>query len=53
MYAIRSYYGLGKRLDEESTQFPPVLTLQYHKAQGMRYGENPHQNAAFYVEKVV
>jgi phosphoribosylaminoimidazolecarboxamide formyltransferase/IMP cyclohydrolase len=29
------------------------LTLQYRKAQGMRYGENPHQGAAFYVERDV
>jgi phosphoribosylaminoimidazolecarboxamide formyltransferase/IMP cyclohydrolase len=28
--------------------FPEVLTLQWEKAQPMRYGENPHQSAAFY-----
>ena len=28
--------------------FPDKLTLTYEKAQTMRYGENPHQNAAFY-----
>jgi phosphoribosylaminoimidazolecarboxamide formyltransferase / IMP cyclohydrolase len=28
--------------------FPQVLTLQFTKTQDMRYGENPHQNAAFY-----
>jgi phosphoribosylaminoimidazolecarboxamide formyltransferase/IMP cyclohydrolase len=44
---------LGKRLGEEDALFPPVLTLQYRKAQGMRYGENPHQGAAFYVEREV
>ena len=32
-------------------QFPATLNLQYQHAQEMRYGENPHQNAAFYVEK--
>jgi phosphoribosylaminoimidazolecarboxamide formyltransferase/IMP cyclohydrolase len=42
---------LGRRLDGESTDFPPTLTLQFKKAQGMRYGENPHQKAAFYVER--
>jgi phosphoribosylaminoimidazolecarboxamide formyltransferase / IMP cyclohydrolase len=42
---------LGKKTAEENAEFPPTLTLQYQKAQGMRYGENPHQNAAFYVEK--
>lgn len=30
--------------------FPETLTLTYEKAQEMRYGENPHQNAAFYKE---
>lgn len=28
--------------------FPEQLTLGYRKVQGMRYGENPHQPAAFY-----
>ena len=37
-------------LDGESkpTLFPDRLTLQWEKAQPMRYGENPHQAAAFY-----
>ena len=30
--------------------FPAVLTLQFGKTQDMRYGENPHQAAAFYRE---
>ena len=29
-------------------EFPSVFTLQLHKAQDLRYGENPHQSAAFY-----
>ena len=29
--------------------FPDSLTLTFDKAQSMRYGENPHQQAAFYV----
>jgi phosphoribosylaminoimidazolecarboxamide formyltransferase/IMP cyclohydrolase len=29
-------------------RFPQVLGLQFHKLQDMRYGENPHQSAAFY-----
>ncbi len=44
---------LGKRLGEEDAEFPPTLTFQFKKAQGMRYGENPHQKAAFYVERDV
>ncbi len=30
--------------------FPPTLSLQYQQVQTMRYGENPHQQAAFYTE---
>lgn len=30
--------------------FPPSLNLQFQRQQAMRYGENPHQAAAFYVE---
>lgn len=30
--------------------FPETLTLTFEKAQDMRYGENPHQNAVFYKE---
>jgi len=37
--AIANYLSQGK-----------TLTLQYQKVQTMRYGENPHQKAAFYVE---
>jgi phosphoribosylaminoimidazolecarboxamide formyltransferase/IMP cyclohydrolase len=31
--------------------FPPVLTLAFERVYGLRYGENPHQKAAFYVER--
>jgi phosphoribosylaminoimidazolecarboxamide formyltransferase/IMP cyclohydrolase len=33
-----------------NTEFPETLNLQFHHIQSMRYGENPHQNAAFYQE---
>jgi phosphoribosylaminoimidazolecarboxamide formyltransferase/IMP cyclohydrolase len=32
-------------------EFPDRLNLQYRLAQTLRYGENPHQAAAFYVER--
>lgn len=32
-------------------QFPNTMQMVYEKAQGLRYGENPHQQAAFYREK--
>jgi phosphoribosylaminoimidazolecarboxamide formyltransferase/IMP cyclohydrolase len=41
---------LGKRVDAESVDFPSALTFQYQRTEIMRYGENPHQKAAFYVE---
>ncbi|MGZ8247451.1 bifunctional phosphoribosylaminoimidazolecarboxamide formyltransferase/IMP cyclohydrolase [Methylomagnum sp.] len=44
--AISTY--LGKV--EGSEAFPDPLVLRFNHAQGMRYGENPHQRAAFYVE---
>ncbi|WP_243648752.1 bifunctional phosphoribosylaminoimidazolecarboxamide formyltransferase/IMP cyclohydrolase [Hazenella coriacea] len=31
-------------------QFPEQLTVTYRKQQGLRYGENPHQQASFYRE---
>ncbi|MDX1668370.1 MAG: bifunctional phosphoribosylaminoimidazolecarboxamide formyltransferase/IMP cyclohydrolase, partial [Limnobacter sp.] len=31
-------------------EYPQVHSLQVHKVQDMRYGENPHQSAAFYRE---
>jgi phosphoribosylaminoimidazolecarboxamide formyltransferase/IMP cyclohydrolase len=34
-----------------SIQFPETLNLQFYHHQALRYGENPHQNAAFYREK--
>src|SRR5712671_601912 len=37
-------------LDEKKNrrEYPEVLTLQFNKLQDLRYGENPHQSAAFY-----
>jgi phosphoribosylaminoimidazolecarboxamide formyltransferase / IMP cyclohydrolase len=32
------------------TEYPAVFNLQLTKTQDMRYGENPHQSAAFYRE---
>ena len=34
----------------ERVAFPRTFNAQFLKAQDMRYGENPHQQAAFYVE---
>ena len=42
--AIANYLG------QEEGGFSNTLNLQFVKSQAMRYGENPHQNAAFYKE---
>ena len=34
--------------DRKRHAYPEILSLQFHKLQHMRYGENPHQSAAFY-----
>jgi len=39
-----------QKADEGSAIFSDTYSLQFNKAQVMRYGENPHQSAAFYVE---
>jgi len=36
--------------DDEKTRFPNILTLHFEKVQNLRYGENPHQEGAFYGE---
>jgi phosphoribosylaminoimidazolecarboxamide formyltransferase/IMP cyclohydrolase len=42
---------LGTRADAEKPEaFPPSLHLAFERRQGLRYGENPHQDAALYVE---
>lgn len=45
--------GYLSSLDEHGGRefFPGVLGLQFEKKQDLRYGENPHQRAAFYVER--
>ncbi len=45
--AIANYLG---GLESGDMQFPPTLSMQFEKRQTMRYGENPHQKAAFYAE---
>ncbi|MGV6858573.1 MAG: bifunctional phosphoribosylaminoimidazolecarboxamide formyltransferase/IMP cyclohydrolase [bacterium] len=36
--------------DDKSDRFPRTFNTQFNKAQSLRYGENPHQSAAFYTE---
>ncbi len=45
--AIASYLS-SLEADGARRAYPDVLSLQLAKLQDMRYGENPHQSAAFY-----
>jgi phosphoribosylaminoimidazolecarboxamide formyltransferase/IMP cyclohydrolase len=54
---ISNYLGALQPGAEEATAsvpvrepYPAVYSLQLNKTQDMRYGENPHQSAAFYRE---
>ncbi len=47
--AIANY--LGTRLGGDISEFPRTINLQFHQVQTMRYGENPHQKAAFFSER--
>lgn len=40
-----------KKAKEENKEFPAELKLDFLKIQELRYGENPHQKAAFYRER--
>jgi phosphoribosylaminoimidazolecarboxamide formyltransferase/IMP cyclohydrolase len=47
--AISNYLG-AIDLSGEQADFPNTINLQFRQVQAMRYGENPHQRAAFFVE---
>ncbi|MBT8120496.1 MAG: bifunctional phosphoribosylaminoimidazolecarboxamide formyltransferase/IMP cyclohydrolase [Gammaproteobacteria bacterium] len=47
---IANYLGRIKE-DGAMDELPRTINLQFNKIQEMRYGENPHQHAAFYSEK--
>ena len=48
--AISNY--LGKRLDGDVlSDFPRTANFQFSRSSVMRYGENPHQSAAFYTDR--
>jgi phosphoribosylaminoimidazolecarboxamide formyltransferase/IMP cyclohydrolase len=47
--AIANYFG--QRVPGGSEGFPRTLNLSFSQVEAMRYGENPHQRAAFYRER--
>lgn len=48
--AIADYMVKQTNPAEDSAEFPSALSLQFERRSSLRYGENPHQRAAFYVE---
>ncbi|MEQ8426552.1 MAG: bifunctional phosphoribosylaminoimidazolecarboxamide formyltransferase/IMP cyclohydrolase [Gammaproteobacteria bacterium] len=46
---VSNYLG-GLTEDKEPLDYPLTYSVQFRKKQGLRYGENPHQTAAFYSE---
>ncbi len=49
--AAISGYLSSRAPDGTRSRFPRYLTLPFERAYGLRYGENPHQSGAFYVER--
>jgi phosphoribosylaminoimidazolecarboxamide formyltransferase/IMP cyclohydrolase len=49
--AIHTYLKNYFKASCPSKEFPQELDLNFEKIQELRYGENPHQKAAFYKEK--
>ncbi len=47
--AIANY--LGKKIEDEKSELPRTFSSQFRKSSDMRYGENPHQKAAFYIDE--
>ncbi|MEM6601323.1 MAG: bifunctional phosphoribosylaminoimidazolecarboxamide formyltransferase/IMP cyclohydrolase, partial [Verrucomicrobiota bacterium] len=41
-------YLTGQTTQPDDSPFPESFTIGFSKAQGLRYGENPHQQAALY-----
>jgi phosphoribosylaminoimidazolecarboxamide formyltransferase/IMP cyclohydrolase len=41
---------LEKQVQGSEVKFPKILSLQFERAEMLRYGENPHQQGAFYRE---
>ena len=48
--AISAWLNVQIADDNSGSEFPSSITLEFEKQQDLRYGENPHQSAAFYKE---
>ncbi len=48
---IISQFLSSRDHENRQKEWPEVVNFQFHMKQSLRYGENPHQKAAFYMEK--
>ncbi|MBF8268550.1 MAG: purH [Gammaproteobacteria bacterium] len=46
---VSNYLG-GITMAASRSNYPDIYTMQFRKLQELRYGENPHQTAAFYTQ---
>ena len=44
-------YFLENSINDNKNSFPKELHINMFKNEDLRYGENPHQNSAFYIQK--
>lgn len=51
--SISNYLGQIDDKGKKVNKFPETFTFQVKKVQDLRYGENPHQEAAFYKEYAI
>ncbi len=50
--AIAAYLSSNSaEKDSKREEFPRYISLSFERAYGLRYGENPHQKGAFYIER--
>jgi len=49
-HCVRYDTIISNYLSKDSSAFPPTFLYTAKKVQDLRYGENPHQGAAFYVD---
>ncbi|VAX41036.1 IMP cyclohydrolase / Phosphoribosylaminoimidazolecarboxamide formyltransferase [hydrothermal vent metagenome] len=49
--AIANYMATITATEKDATTFPETFSLNFQREATLRYGENPHQAAAFYVDE--
>lgn len=52
VFALTSAYDASVQSFLSDETFPEYYTVSYKKAYDLRYGENPHQQAAYYIDTV-